>query len=90
MNPPTERRPSLFSHPRVHCEKLGPDGFGDTPEEEQARIDMLVTLCRDYDFGMFKFDAVAGQLRPEKQGAFARAIRACWEYSTDLLVLTSA
>ncbi len=69
---------------------LGPDGFGDTPEEEQARIDMLVTLCRDYDFGMFKFDAVAGQLRPEKQGAFARAIRACWEYSTDLLVLTSA
>jgi hypothetical protein len=66
---------------------LGPDGFGDTPLEEQARIDMLVTLCRDFDFLMFKFDAVAGQLRPEKQGAFARAIRACWEQEPELLVL---
>jgi len=28
----------------------GPDGFVDTPEEEQARIDMLVGLCRDYEF----------------------------------------
>lgn len=66
---------------------LGPDGFGDTPEEEQARSDLLLTLCRDFDFRMFKFDAVAGQLRPEKQGAFARAIRACRELTPDLLVL---
>ncbi len=39
----------------------GPDGFGDTPEEEAARTEMMVALCRDYDFALFKFDAVAGQ-----------------------------
>ena len=33
----------------------GPDGFGDTPDEEQARIDMMVGLCRDYEFILFKF-----------------------------------
>ena len=45
---------------------LGPDGFGNSPSEEKARIDMLVTLCRDYHFHLFKFDAVGSELRPEK------------------------
>lgn len=36
----------------------GPDGFGDTPEEEAARIEQMVSLCRDLDFALFKFDAV--------------------------------
>lgn len=66
---------------------LGPDGFGDTPEEEQARIDMLVKLCRDYEFALFKVDAVCGQLRDEKQPAFARAMTECRKYSPDLIVL---
>ena len=44
---------------------LGPDGFGNTPEEEKARTDMLVKLCRDYHFHLFKVDAVCGQLRTE-------------------------
>jgi hypothetical protein len=35
----------------------GPDGFGDTPEEENARTEMLVSLCRDYGFQLFKFDS---------------------------------
>jgi len=65
---------------------MGPDGFGDTPEEEQARTDMLVSLCRDHGFIAFKFDAVAGQLRPEKQGAFKRAIEACRVFRPDLIV----
>ena len=26
----------------------GPDGFGDTPEEEAARTELLVSLCRDF------------------------------------------
>ncbi len=65
---------------------MGPDGFGDTPEEEKARLDMLVSLCRDYDFIAFKFDAVAGQLRPEKQDVFRRAMEACRVYRPDLLV----
>ncbi len=66
---------------------LGPDGFGDTPEAEQARIDMLVKLCRDYEFALFKIDAVCGQLRPEKQDAFIRALTACRQYSPDLILL---
>jgi len=32
----------------------GPDGFGNTPAEEQARIDMMVKLCRDYEFILLK------------------------------------
>jgi hypothetical protein len=66
---------------------LGPDGFGDTPAEEQARINMLVGLCRDYEFALFKMDAVCGQLRPEKQEAFARLMTECRKYSPDLILL---
>jgi hypothetical protein len=66
---------------------LGPDGFGDTPEEERARADMLVKLCRDHRFALFKFDSVAGGLRPEKRGAFVRALRECRRHCPDLIVL---
>jgi len=65
----------------------GPDGFGDTPEEEQARIDMMVKLCRDYEFILFKFDGVVGPLRPEKQDAFVRMMTECRKYSPDLILL---
>jgi hypothetical protein len=66
---------------------LGPDGFGDTPEEEQARIDMLSGLCRDYEFQLFKMDAVCTQLRTEKQDALARLMTECRKYSPDLILL---
>jgi len=66
---------------------LGPDGFGDTPEQEKARTDMLVKLCKDYDFHLFKMDAVCGQLRTEKQGAFIRMLKECRKYCPDLIVL---
>jgi hypothetical protein len=66
---------------------LGPDGFGDTPEEEKARIDLLAGLCRDHQFRLFKMDAVCGQLRDEKQEAFIRLMEACRKYSPDLIVL---
>jgi len=65
----------------------GPDGFGNTPEEEQARIDMMVKLCRDYEFILLKFDAVVGGLRPEKQDAFVRMMTECRKYSPDLILL---
>jgi len=65
----------------------GPDGFGDSPEEEKARIDMMVKLCRDYDFRLLKFDAVVGQLRDEKQDAFIRMMNECRKYSPDLIFL---
>ena len=65
---------------------MGPDGFGDTPEEEKARADMLVSLCRDHNFIAFKIDAVAGQLRPGKQEVFRRAVEACRVFCPDLLI----
>jgi hypothetical protein len=65
---------------------LGPDGFGDTPEEEKARADMMITLCRDFNFHMFKLDAVAGGLREEKQEALSRTLLECRKYSPDLIV----
>ncbi len=66
---------------------LGPDGFGDTPEEEQARIDMLAGFCRDHNFQLFKMDAVCGQLRDEKQPAFIRLMQECRKHTPDLIVL---
>lgn len=66
---------------------LGPDGFGDTPEKERARTEMLVKLCRDYDFHLFKVDAVCGQLRDEKQKAFVNMLIECRKFCPDLIVL---
>ena len=66
---------------------MGPDGFGNTPEEEQARTDMLVKLCRDYNFHVFKVDAVCGQLRTNKQAAFVHMLQECRKYAPDLVVL---
>lgn len=66
---------------------LGPDGYGDTPEEEKARRDMLVKFCKDYEFALFKMDAVCTQLRDEKQDAFAKTMIECRKYSPDLIVL---
>jgi len=65
----------------------GPDGFGDSAEEEHARIEMMVSLCRDYEFIIFKFDAVVGQLRPEKQDAFIRMMTLCRQHTPDLILL---
>ncbi|MBI9061019.1 MAG: hypothetical protein JEZ14_03485 [Marinilabiliaceae bacterium] len=65
----------------------GPDGFGDTPEEEQARIDQMAKLCRDYEFALFKFDAVCGPLPLEKEDAFIRMMKECRKHSPDLILL---
>jgi hypothetical protein len=65
---------------------LGPDGFGDTPQEERERIDMFVSLCKDYHFRLFKIDALS-ELRPDKQDSFIRAMTLCRESTPDLIVL---
>lgn len=65
----------------------GPDGFGNTPEEEKARIETMVSLCRDFKWELFKMDAVCGQLRPEKYDAFDRMMTECRKYSPDLVLL---
>lgn len=65
----------------------GPDGFGDTPESEKARIDMMVALCRDYDWALYKFDLVCGDLRPEKEASFIRMMQESRKHSPDLIAL---
>ena len=65
----------------------GPDGFGNSPEEEKERLDMMVSLCRDNKFELFKFDAVCGDLRNDKQDAFIRMMTECRKYSPDLILL---
>jgi hypothetical protein len=65
----------------------GPDGFGDTPEEKEIRIDQMVSLCKDYEFALFKFDAVCGPLRPENEDAFIEMMTKARVYSPDLILL---
>ncbi|NQT81831.1 hypothetical protein HQ563_02320 [bacterium] len=66
---------------------LGPDGYGDTPEEEEARRDILIKLCRDFNCALFKFDACCGNLRDGKLDAFTRTMKACRNFSPDLIAL---
>jgi hypothetical protein len=66
---------------------LGPDGFGDTPEEEKARHDLLVSFCKDYGMGLLKMDAVGSQLRESKQEALKNALIECRQHVPDLIVL---
>jgi hypothetical protein len=65
----------------------GPDGYGDTPEKAAARRELLVSLCRDLHFELFKFDGVCGQLRKDKQDEFVATMIGCRTYSPDLIVL---
>lgn len=65
----------------------GPDGFGETPEEEQDRIATMAGLCRDFNWALYKFDQVCGDLRPEKEAAFIRMMKASRVHSPDLIAL---
>ncbi len=65
----------------------GADGFGDTPEEEAKRRELMVSLCRDYGFKEFKVDTVCGHLRPEKREVFKSMIDECRRYVPDLVLL---
>lgn len=65
----------------------GPDGYGDDPKTEAERQELLVSLCRDYHFALFKLDGVCGGLREEKQAKFVETMQKCRKYSPDLIVL---
>lgn len=65
----------------------GPDGFGNTPESEKARYDLMVSLCRDFNFELFKIDGVCGQLRVKKRKVFCDMMAECRRYSPDLILL---
>jgi hypothetical protein len=64
----------------------GPDGFGDTPDEERQRTRQMAGLCKDHHFAHFKMDSCCGPLREEKQDAFVRMIEECRKYVPDLMV----
>ncbi len=64
-----------------------PDRFGNTAAEEKKQIEYMVSLCRDYRFELFKFDAMGGDLRDEKQEAFIRMMTECRKFSPDLILL---
>lgn len=65
----------------------GPDGFGDTEQQAQDRINMMVDLVRRYHFGLFKMDAVCGQLRPEKYTYFEHMMSQIRQLSPDFVLL---
>jgi hypothetical protein len=65
----------------------GPDGFGNTVEETEARKEEIISLCRDYEWALFKFDAVCGQLRADKEDDFIDMMKQCRKYSPDLILL---
>lgn len=65
----------------------GPDGFGNTPDEAAKRTQTLVSLARDYNWGLFKFDAVCGALRPEHSKDFTDMMAQVRHHSPDLILL---
>ena len=65
----------------------GPDGFGDTEQEAQKRIDMMAGLVEKYNFGLFKMDAVCGQLRSSKYDYFDKMMTRIRKTSPDFILL---
>lgn len=65
----------------------GADGYGDTQQQIDARRKMLVDLCQNYNWALFKFDAVCGALRADKRAEFAKTMQQCRKYSPDLILL---
>jgi hypothetical protein len=65
---------------------MGPDGFGNTPEDARTREDMMISLCRDYHFYLFKLDGVGGPFRKEKAPLMIETLKKCREYTPDLIV----
>ena len=66
---------------------MGADGYGDDEQSEKKRRELLIKLCKDYRFALFKCDAVCSPLRENMQTAFAQTMQDCRKYCPDLLVL---
>ena len=66
---------------------MGADGYGDDEQSEKKRRELLIKLCKDYRFALFKCDAVCSPLRESMQEAFAQTMQDCRKYCPDLLVL---
>ncbi|MBE6726073.1 MAG: hypothetical protein E7576_12940 [Ruminococcaceae bacterium] len=84
IGPVVERAAQLGIRMGLWC---GPDGFGNTPEEEEKRFNFLLDLCKNYHFALFKIDGACGGLRPEKAAVYAKLLKECRKYCPDLVVL---
>ena len=65
---------------------LGPGGFGITEKDRQLRKEMMVSLCRDHNFKLFKMDAVAGQFDKSEEDLMIETLEECRRYTPDLIV----
>ncbi len=65
----------------------GADGFGETEESAQERIDQMVSLAKDYNFALFKFDTVCSHLDPAHEKYFIKMMQECRKYAPDLILL---
>ncbi|MBQ7378113.1 MAG: hypothetical protein IJW70_00370 [Clostridia bacterium] len=66
---------------------MGPDGYGEDEQSAKERHELLVSLCRDHHFALFKIDGVCGQLREDTRKHFCDAQAECRKYSPDLVLL---
>jgi len=73
----------------------GPDGFGDTPEKQDARTEMMVSMCRDFNVNTqtaphHRAGALARGLPPDLQRLtedHGVCLSSCLDYWEDDLVL---
>ena len=65
----------------------GIDGFGDTEESAKKRKEQMVSLARDYNFALFKFDTVCGFLKDEHERYFIDMMAECRRYVPDFILL---
>ncbi|MDR2844608.1 MAG: hypothetical protein LBV28_00755 [Puniceicoccales bacterium] len=66
---------------------VGPDGYGTTPEDAEARRNFLVGLARDNNMALFKFDSCCSPLRRDKQDEFAKTMTEVRRHVPDLIAL---
>lgn len=66
---------------------MGPDGYGEDEQSAKARRELLVSLCRDHHFALFKMDGVCGALREDTRKQFCLTQAECRKYSPDLVLL---
>lgn len=87
--------PNTYAPIDKRCKELGikldvwcdPGGFGDTKQQAEARKEMMGSLCRDYEFGLFKMDGACGILAEKEYGIFVEMMKECRKYSPELILL---
>ncbi len=66
---------------------IGPDGFGDTPEEMEARKQQLVSWVRDFNVGLFKLDTVVSSLSHENKYILEKKYQALADALSEIRVI---